>query len=451
MTTALLPQRRRPPSTRGLLGDRDRLPDRFTEIVTATDGVARVKAGPLRLAVIADPGLARTLLTLPNGVRKGRGIDVLRFLLGDGLLTSEGELHRQQRRLVNPVFHPGRLAGYGHQAVQAGLERAASWSDGMRVDLAREMNTLTLDVVGRTLFGTDLSREAAEIRTAMDRLLPAFPRLMRPYGFMLLRVPGRTRWRLRSAGARLDGVVERLIATRRDGAGGEGGDDVLSLLLAARDEDTGEPMPPRLVRDEVLTLMLAGHETTAVALGWTWFELSRHPEEREALVAEITSAAAREAVAAADWERLHRTRAVIAESIRLHPPAHVVGRRVTQPIDLGGHLLEPGTLCVVAPYALQRDPRSWPEPLRWRPDRWLREGRYDETAPGHPRGAYLPFGAGARICIGATFATMEATLLLAVLASRYRAEVAPDFEPGYQAAVTLRLRDGLPATLRSLP
>src|SRR6185437_9551923 len=122
-----------------------------------------------------------------------------------------------------------------------------------------------------------LSREAAEIRTAMDRLLPAFPRLMRPYGFMLLRVPGRTRWRLRSAGARLDGVVERLIATRRDGAGGEGGDDVLSLLLAARDEDTGEPMPPRLVRDEVLTLMLAGHETTAVALGWTWFELSRHP------------------------------------------------------------------------------------------------------------------------------------------------------------------------------
>jgi cytochrome P450 len=457
MTTALLPQRRRPPSTRGLLGDRDRLPDRFTEIVTATDGVARVRAGPLRLAVIADPGLARTLLTLPNGVRKGRGVAVLRFLLGDGLLTSEGEVHRQQRRLMNPVFHPRRLAGYGHQAVQAGLERAESWSDGMRVDLAREMNTLTLDVVGRTLFGIDLSREATEIRTALDQLLPAFPRLMRPYGFMLMRIPSRTQWRLRSAGARLDGVVERLIAARRDtleesdGGGGDAGDDVLSLLLAARDEDTGEPMPPRLVRDEVLTLMLAGHETTAVALAWTWFELCRHPEEREALVAEIASPSAWEAVAAADWERLHRTRAVIAESIRLHPPAHMVGRRVVEPIDLGGHRLEPGTLCVVAPYALQRDPRSWSEPLRWRPDRWLnRGGRYDESAPGQPRGAYLPFGAGTRICIGATFATMEATLLLAVLASRFRADLAPGFDPGYQAAVTLRLKNGLPATLRSL-
>jgi cytochrome P450 len=129
----------------------------------------------------------------------------------------------------------------------------------------------------------------------------------------------------------------------------------------------------------------------------------------------------------------------------------MVGRRVTEPIDLGGHLIEPGTLCVIAPYALQRDPRSWPEPLRWRPDRWLRDGRYDESAPGHPRGAYLPFGAGARICIGATFATMEATLLLAVLASRFRAEVAPEYEPGYQAAVTLRLKNGLPATLRALP
>jgi len=452
VTTAVLSpwRRRRAGAPRGLLGDQDRLPDRFAEMVAGSDdGVVRVKAGPLRLAVIADPGLARTLLTMPSGVRKGRGIDVLRLFLGDGLLTSEGELHRQQRRLVNPAFHPARLAAYGHQAVGTGLERAASWSDGMRVDLAREMNSLTLDVVGRTLFGADLSTEAADIAAAVDELLPTFPRLMRPYGFVLARLPGPTQWRMRRAGARLDAVVERLIAARRDG-GGDG--EVLSLLLAARDEDTGEPMPHRLVRDEVLTLLLAGHETTAVALSWTWFELSRHPRVREALEAEITAPEARAAVAAADWERLHLTRAVVAESIRLHPPAYMMGRRVTERIDLGGHVLEPGTLCVVSPYALQRDPRSWPEPLEWRPERWLDgEGRYADAAPGNPRGSYLPFGAGARICIGAGFATMEATLLLAVLGSRFRAEVPAGFDPGYQPAVTLRLRNGLPATLHALP
>ena len=200
------PRSRRTADTRfrgGLLGDQEGLPDRLAAIVAeSTDGLARVRAGPLRLAVIADPGLARTLLTMPTGVRKGRGIDALRFLLGDGLLTSEADLHRRQRRLVNPAFHPGRLARYGRDAVGAATERADCWHDGQRVDLAREMSTLTLDVVGRTLFGTDVTGYAAEVGSVMDELLPTFPTLMRPHGFTLMRFPTPLRRRMRTRSGR---------------------------------------------------------------------------------------------------------------------------------------------------------------------------------------------------------------------------------------------------------
>lgn len=438
-------------------GDTEHLPDRIAAIVHACpDGVARVRSGPLRFAVICDPGLARALMTRPTGVRKGRGIDALKFLLGNGLLTADNDLHRRQRRLVNPAFHPGRIAGYGHDFVRAGRERADRWRDGQRVDLAEEMSSLTLDIVGRTLFGADLSGDFSEIADAVDSMLPLFPQMMRPWGFAMMRFPSPLRHRMRSAGGRLDAVVHRLVDQRlaaiEAGTAPAEGSDLLSMLLAARDEETGEPMSRRQVRDEALTLLLAGHETTAVALSWAWFELGRHPEERDRLEAEVRAAAGSGVLDDAAWERLPFTRAVVSETMRLHPPAHMFGRRVTEEVELGGHLLEPGTLCLISPYALHRDPRSWPSPLDWRPSRWLdAEGRYDESATGAPRGAYVPFGAGARICIGAAFASMEATLLLATLASRFRAEVAPEFEPGNLPAVTLRPKNGVVATLRALP
>ncbi len=436
-----------------LLRDREQLPDRLAELVAATDGVAFVRAGPLRFAVVADPALAWRLLTLPTGVRKGRGIDAIRILLGDGLLTSEGALHHRQRRLIQPVFHPARLARYAEDVVRLGRAASQRWHDGQQVDLAQEMSALTFEVVGRTLFGADVRAESAEVSRALADLLAAFPSIMRPGGALLLRYPTPLRHRMRATAARLDAVIARLVARRRAelDAGAAPSTDVLTLLLLARDEETGEAMSERLVRDEALTLLLAGHETTAVALAWTWFELSRHPEGRALLDAELGSAAGREALDVAAWERLPVTRAVVAESMRLHPPAFVIGRRVVDPLELGGHALAPGTLCLVSPYALQRDPRSWPDEAAWRPQRWLdAAGTFDESAPGQPRGAFLPFGAGARICIGATFAWMEATLLLGVLASGWRADVPPGFEPGHEPAVTLRPKRGVPARLTAL-
>jgi cytochrome P450 len=212
------------------------------------------------------------------------------------------------------------------------------------------------------------------------------------------------------------------------------------MLLAARDDETGLGMPDRQVRDEVLTLLMAGHETTAVALTWAWFELARTPAARAALDAELASPGAEQALAAASWDRLPVTRAVVAETLRLHPPAYILGRRPTEDVTVDGYRFRRGMAVIMSPYALHRDERSWgPDAAQFRPSRWVAaDGRFEESAPGQPRGAYLPFGAGSRMCIGSGFAVMEAVLILARLARDWSVEIDPGFEPDMRPAVTLR-------------
>jgi cytochrome P450 len=435
-------------SARQFFSSLDLVPERARAVVSTAEGVGRLRSRLLPTALVADPALARTVLTRPSGFGQGRGIQALALTLGQGLLTSTGELHRRQRRLVQPAFHARRLAAYSRDAVELGSARSAAWHDGQRVDVAAEMSSLTLEVVGRTLFGADVRDEVETVSRAQNALLPTFPALLTARGMVAVRFPGRLRRTLRRESAVLDGVVERVVAARR--ASGDAG-DVVSLLLAVRDEETGEPMPARQVRDEVLTLLLAGHETTAVALSWAWFELGRTPSARSALDAELASPAAREALAEGAWERLPVTRAVVTETLRLHPPAFMLGRRPTEDVTLGPYRFRRGSAVLIAPYALHRDERSWgPDAEEFRPARWLTDdGRFDETAPGQPRGAYLPFGAGTRMCIGAGFAVMEGVLLLARLAADWRVEFEPGFTPDVRPAVTLRTGP-LPATLRAL-
>jgi cytochrome P450 len=423
------------------------VPERVARITARADGVGRMRGKLLPVAVVADPGLARAVLTRPTGLRQGRGVQALTVTFGQGLLTSNGELHRRQRRLVQPAFHAQRLVAYAHDAVRLAAARSVEWCDGARVDVAAEMSSLTLEFVGRTLFGTDVRDEVAVVSDATQHLLEAFPTLMSPRGMLLTRLPTPWRRRLRRQIARLDGVVERVIATR--GTTGDTG-DVVSMLLAVRDEETGSGMPHQQLRDEVLTLLLTGHETTAVALSWAWYELWRTPAARDALDAELASDAAREALAAAAWEHLPVTRAVVAETLRLHPPAYILGRRPTEDVVVDKYRFRKGSAVVVSPFALHRDERSWgPSADQFRHTRWLREdGTFDESAPGQPRGAYLPFGAGSRMCIGSGFAVMEAVLLLARLASQWRIEFAPGFEPRPRPAVTYR-PGAMPATLRA--
>jgi cytochrome P450 len=264
----------------------------------------------------------------------------------------------------------------------------------------------------------------------VNTLFGSFARLMMPWTGLLNRLPTRRNLRLLAARNALDALVYRLIAEHREH--GDNG-DLLSMLLLARDQ-AGEPMSDRQVRDEVLTLLLAGHETTAMSLTWTWLELAHHPEVADRLHASPGT----------DYPR-----AVAAESMRLHPPAWIIGRRAAEDVTLDGWTIPRGTLITTSPWVLHRDDRWWGDAAAFRPERWLTaDGRFDEHAPGQPRGAYFPFGAGRRVCIGESFAWTELAIALATLARDWAPETLPETSGDVYPAITLRPADGTPMVLR---
>jgi cytochrome P450 len=426
---------------------RSRRPTDFLDrVVAGSPTMAHFRLGREHMYLLGTPELIRGLL-LGHGrvVAKGRGLEQARRLLGQGLLTSEGELHRRQRRLLQPAFHPTRIRTYAEQmqAAAADLTATGRWRDGEVRDVAADMGDLTLRIVGRTLFDTDLAADSAGVANALTTFLGRAPRTLLPGGPLLNRLPLPSTRRLAEADGDLDRVVYRLIAEHR--AAGDSG-DMLSMLLAARDDD-GTAMPDRQVRDEVLTLMLAGHETTANALAWAWLLLDRHPEAADRLHAEVDALPA--APGYDDLDRLPWTHAVVAETMRLYPPSWTIGRRLLADVTLEGWTVPARSICLASQWVTHRDPRWWTEPLAYRPERWLdATGRYDEAAPGQPRGAYFPFGMGRRVCIGESFAWTEAVLVLAALARDWAPTLVPGHPVDVRPAITLRQAHGLRMTLR---
>jgi cytochrome P450 len=404
--------------------------------------LAHFRMGFEHAYLVSTPELVRELFgPLGRVTAKGRGLEQARLLLGDGLLTSEGELHRRQRRLVQPAFHASRTAAYADvmRAEAAALPARAGWTDGAVRDVAVDMADLTLRIVGRTLFATDLAADSPAVAGALAELLGRFQRVMLPGGPLLNRLPLPSTRRVQAAIAELDGVVRRLIAEHRADARQ---DSLLGELLAARDE-SGRPMPDDQLRDEVLTLMLAGHETTANALAWSWLLLDRNPAAAARLHAEVDAAPAVPQVADLPW-----TRAVVAETMRLYPPAWVLGRRLLADARIAGWTVPARSIVMASQWVSHRDPRWWPEPTAYRPERWIAGGVFDETAPGQPRGAYFPFGMGRRVCVGESFAWTEAVLVLAALARDWAPALVPGHPVDVLPAVTLRPRYGLRMTLR---
>ena len=318
--------------------------------------VAHFRLGVEHAYLVSTPELVRELFgSLGRVTAKGRGLEQARLLLGDGLLTSEGDLHRRQRRLIQPAFHHARIPAYEEvmRVEAAALPERAGWAEGAVRDLAADMADLTLRIVGRALFATDLAADSPAVAGALAELLSRFQRVMLPGGPLLNRVPLPSTLRVRAAIADLDGVVRRLIAEHRAAGRTDG---LLADLLAARDED-GRPMPADQVRDEVLTLVLAGHETTANALAWSWVQLDRHPEAAARLHAEVDAAPAVPALADLPW-----TRAVVAETMRLYPPAWVIGRRMLADAELGGWTVPARSIVMASQWVTHRDPRWWPDP-----------------------------------------------------------------------------------------
>lgn len=378
---------------------------------------------------------------------KSRALMEAKVLLGNGLLTNEGEDHLRQRRLVQPAFHRDRIAEYATRMSAATVEHGRGWAAGQHVEMAADMSALTLDIVGRTLFGTDLRADAAGVGAALNTLLEAFPRLMLPGGTLVARIPGTSLHQLPNELDGLDVVVQRMIDEHR--AAGDTG-DLLSMLIAAQEDGRG--MNDAQLRDEVMTLVLAGHETTAMNLTWTWYLLDQNPEVAAWLREELDEVLGGRAAQFDDLARLPRTRAVIFESLRIYPPAWIIGRTNTEDIELDGWQQPRGSIIMTSQYAMQRDPRYWPDAFAFVPQRWLTEdGGFSDKAPGMPKGAWFPFGYGKRMCIGDQFALTEASLVVATLAQKWAPELAPDADVQVMGAVTLRPRNGMSMTLRQRP
>ncbi len=402
--------------------------------------------------VLSDPDVIwQAFVTDAKSTVKGRGLQLTRPLLGNGLLNSEGADHMRNRRLVQPVFHRQRIAGYCDDIVSATLDTEQRWrtltgSASVQIDVVEQMSNLTLDVVGRTLFGADLTGNASAVGQALTSVLEGFSLAVRPTSAFFLRLPLPARQRMIAAIQDLDGIIATLIEEKREEvAAGRPGADVLSLLLQTVDVETGRPMTDEEIRDETMTMVLAGHETTAMALSWALRDLSMNPDLRAWLRVEVDAVAAD---GMADLSSLPRTFAVIAESMRLHPPAWVLGRSVTSSIDLAGFELPAGSTFLASQYAMHRDPRFWPHATRYDPTRWLdAEGAFDERNPDVPRGAWFPFGFGARRCIGEQFAWVEAVLALARFVRDWDIDVIDAEAVQPLAAVTMRPRDAMMARL----
>jgi cytochrome P450 len=403
--------------------------------------IARFQLLHIPVYIVTDADLAHQILvTEADAFEKSAGLQFLAPVLGEGLLSAEGEVHKRHRKLLAPAFAPKRLAAYGEIMVEETATQVARWAAGPRVvDLAAEMMQLTLAIAGRTLFGASIRGEAAQVAHGLELAMRSMVAnlvspIRLPYPWPLPRHV--QMWR---AVRMLDEVVFRLIEARRREGGDHG--DVLSMLLMARDEGDGTGFSDRQIRDEVMTLLLAGHETTANALTWTWHELGRNPDVLARLRAELAEVVGDRAVTADDLPQLPIVAAALDEAMRLHPPAYTVGRQAMREVSIGGHRMPAGSTMVINIRGIHRRADYFPEPLAFRPERMFADAK-----KARPRHHYLPFGAGPRVCIGQHFALLEGQLALATLVQR--ADIRPlQREVAPEPLVTLRPLGGLPAVV----
>jgi len=426
------------------------------------------------IVFVNDPDYINEILVTQVGsfVRE-RTLKRMKILLGEGLITSDDPIHMQQRRIVAPAFHRQRIAGYADQIVTSAQESAARFTSGQSIDINDEMMQLSLHIVARTLFDSEVTADVLAVRDEVNTImglynfLVAFPRLE---SVLHLPIPGVIKFR--RSRAKLDAVIATMIASRRSLSRNqlEQRGDLLSMLMAARDEGPlpnpaqsdppqsvsqqsgcpgslapgdpgrqaktstpGSAMTDTQVRDELLTIFLAGYETVANALTWTWYLLSQNPEAADKMYAEVNEVLGTTTATVDSYPRLKYTEMVFAESMRLYPPAWAMGRQSTVPIELGPYRFPPDTHFFFSQYVMHRSPEFWPDPLAFRPERHTPEAKADR-----PRFVYFPFGGGRRQCIGEGFAWMEGVLSLATIAQRWRLSFLPTYPVIPQAKITLR-------------
>ena len=398
--------------------------------------VVRLALGSERFYLLSHPDHVRHVLQ-DNNKNYVKGYGKVSVLLGNGLVLSEGSFWRRQRRLMQPAFHRERLAGFAEAMTDETSRMLDGWeapaSEGRALDVALEMTLLAQRIIVRTMFGAGVGEEGATIARAFDTALAGIDtRFVVPLWVSRLPLPANRRFE--KALATIDGAVRRIIAGRRR-AGLGGGDDLLGMLMEARDAETGETMSEGQIRDEVTTIYLAGHETTAVTLAWTWFLLSKNPAVARGVREEVSRVLGGRTPGMGDVPNLTYTRAVVDEVLRLYPAAWMISRSAVGDDEVGGYRVPAGLTVFLSPYVTHRRPELWPNPEGFDPERFAPEG-----ADGRPRFAYFPFGGGPRLCIGNNFALMEATLVIAMTMQRYRLDLVPGQTVEAKPRGTLRPR-----------
>jgi cytochrome P450 len=407
--------------------------------------IASVRVFNRRVYVLSNPDyIKHVLVANQKNYEKGRALGATRQVIGEGLLTSEGDFHHQQRFMMQPAFHRHQVAGYAETMSRLTQAHVAGWRNGQSLDLHQEMMQVTMKIAAQTLFGADISPNYKKLTAALNDLMNDFTFLdATPVGQLLSRMPTRRNfWRKR----RLDTLDDAIYGFIR--AGREKGQEqynLLAMLLAAHLTEGQPRLSLGQIRDEVMTLFIAGHETTANAIVWTFYLLAQHPAIEARLQAEVDAVLGGRLPTAEDARQLKYTRMVLSEAMRLYPPAWAIGRRAVADDEIGGYKIPANAGVVFSQWVMHRHPLYWREPLAFQPERFDPDL---DPQPKRPRYAYFPFGGGARACIGEAFAWLEGVLLIAMLAQQFRFEVPPNVPVEPQPGITLRPKYGLPVVVK---
>jgi cytochrome P450 len=414
----------------------------FQNLAAQYGDISYFRLGPQEAFFLNHPDYVKdVLVTNHQRFHKGLALQRAKRLLGEGLLTSEDDFHRRQKRLAQPAFHRARVASYASVMTDYASQIRAHWQDGDTIDMSEEMMRLPLGIVGKTLFDADVVSDAREVGEAMTVVMDLFNTITIPFFELLQKLPLPQLRRFDTAKVKLDAIIFRLIDERRRSAEDRG--DLLSMLLLAQDtEGDGTAMTDEQLRDELMTIFLAGHETTANALTWTWYLLSQNPAAEVRLHEEIDRVLCGRLPEFDDVAQLKYTEMVLAESMRLYPPAWALGRMAMEDFEIGGYLVPKKSLVLMSQYVMHRDPRYFKDPLRFDPERWTPQAR-----ESRPQFSYFPFGGGPRRCIGEGFAWMEGILLLATLAQQWRMRLVPNHPVALKPVITLRPKHGMRMTL----
>jgi len=404
--------------------------------------IVHFRIGPLRLVLLNHPDFIKEVLTTHHrNFVKGRPLEMAKELLGEGLLTSEGEFHKRQSQIIQPAFHRKMIESYSSAMTEYTLRLMKTWESGMQVDMMEEMEKLSTAIAGKTLFNVDVEQEAPEISQALNVAKSLFGRVSIPFSEWLLKLPIPSTRQFYKAKARLDETIYRIIEERRRNPLDNG--DLLSLLLRAQAEGSnGDAVSNQHIRDEALTLFLTALDTTSIALNWTWYLLSQNPEAEAKLQEEIDRELKGRTPTAEDIPRLKYTRMVFGEAMRLFPPVYIISRQALEDFPMDRYVIPAGTIILMSPYLIHHDPRFHPSPEAFNPEAWEQHSNSLSS-----KYEYFPFSKGPRSCIGESYAWMEGILVLATIAQSWSVQLVPNHPVALLQLINLRPQHGMKMNL----